>query len=87
VDIQSKKIVVKIGSSVIVDGDKIDRRCLANLVKDIAYLIKEKNKDVVIVSSGAVACEIQLCRFQYPLVSDRADKKGRLLYARGNDVY
>ncbi|MCD6133377.1 MAG: glutamate 5-kinase [Deltaproteobacteria bacterium] len=57
-DIQSKKIVVKIGSSVIVDGDKIDRRCLANLVKDIAYLIKEKNKDVVIVSSGAVACGI-----------------------------
>lgn len=57
-DIQSKKIVVKIGSSVIVQEDKIDRRCLANLVGDVAYLIKEKDKDVVIVSSGAVACGI-----------------------------
>lgn len=57
-DIQSKKIVVKIGSSVIVQEDKIDRRCLANLVRDVAYLIKEKGKDIVIVSSGAVACGI-----------------------------
>jgi glutamate 5-kinase len=57
-DIQSKKIVVKIGSSVIVRNKEIDKECLVDLVKDIAFLIKEMKKEVVVVSSGAVACGI-----------------------------
>jgi glutamate 5-kinase len=49
------RIVVKIGSAVLVNPKgKIDHVFLANLVKDIAWL-RNKNKEVLIVSSGAIA--------------------------------
>ena len=54
-----KKIVIKIGSSILVDNKGIPRKeWLKEFGKDIKNLIK-KNKQVVIVSSGAIAmgCE------------------------------
>ncbi|MGY8772879.1 MAG: glutamate 5-kinase, partial [Gammaproteobacteria bacterium] len=49
------RIVVKIGSAVIVNPrGKIDHMFLANLAEDIASL-RKKNKEVLIVSSGAIA--------------------------------
>ena len=51
----SKIIVVKIGSSLIVDNDKkIRKKWLMSFAKDIKNL-KSKNRQVVIVSSGAIA--------------------------------
>ena len=51
----SKKIVIKIGSSLLVnESKKIRKKWLASFAKDIKKL-KEKNKKVVIVSSGAIA--------------------------------
>ena len=51
----SKIIVVKIGSSLIVDKNKkIRKKWLSSFAKDIQKL-KNKNKKVVIVSSGAIA--------------------------------
>ena len=51
----SKIIVVKIGSSLIVDNDKkIRKKWLLSFAKDIKNL-KSKNRQVVIVSSGAIA--------------------------------
>ena len=51
----SKKIVIKIGSSLLVDKNKkIKKKWLSSFAKDIQKL-KNKNKKVVIVSSGAIA--------------------------------
>ena len=51
----SKIIVVKIGSSLLVDNNKkIRKKWLTSFAKDIKKL-KDKNQKVVIVSSGAIA--------------------------------
>ena len=51
----SKKIVIKIGSSLLVDKNKkIKKKWLSSFAKDIQKL-KNKNKKVVIVSSGEIA--------------------------------
>ena len=52
---KSKKIVIKIGSSILIDKKgKPKRTWLKEFVQDIKFLIKKK-KQVVIVSSGAIA--------------------------------
>ena len=56
---KSKRIVIKIGSSILVDEKgKPKKLWLKEFAKDIKFLIK-KNKQIVIVSSGAIAmgCE------------------------------
>ena len=51
----SKIIVIKIGSSLLIDDKKkVRRKWLAEFAKDIQELIKQ-NKKVIIVSSGAIA--------------------------------
>jgi len=51
----SKIIVIKIGSSLLIDENKkIRRTWLSEFAKDISELIK-KNKKIIIVSSGAIA--------------------------------
>jgi len=51
----SKIIVIKIGSSLLIDNNKkIRKKWLLEFAKDIKELIKE-NKKVIIVSSGAIA--------------------------------
>ena len=51
----SKIIVIKIGSSLLVDKNKkIKKKWLSNFAQDIQNL-KKKNKKVIIVSSGAIA--------------------------------
>jgi len=51
----SKVIVIKVGSSVLVDyNKKVRKKWLSSFAKDIKKL-KSKNKKIVIVSSGAIA--------------------------------
>ncbi len=51
----SKTIIIKIGSSLIVDNNKkIRKKWLSSFAKDIKKL-KSKNKRIVVVSSGAIA--------------------------------
>ena len=51
----SKIIVIKIGSSLLIDENKkIRKTWLSEFAKDISELIKE-NKKIIIVSSGAIA--------------------------------
>ena len=51
----SKTIVVKIGSSLLVDNNKkVRKKWLSSFAKDIKKL-KSKNKKIIIVSSGAIA--------------------------------
>jgi len=49
-----KRIVIKIGSNLIVNGDTIQSKNLENLIRCIVFL-KQLNKEVILVSSGAVA--------------------------------
>jgi glutamate 5-kinase len=56
---KSKKIVIKIGSSILIDKKgKPKKKWLKEFVKDVKFLIMKK-KQVIIVSSGAIAlgCE------------------------------
>ena len=51
----SKTIVIKIGSSLLVNEDKkIRTRWLSSFAKDVQEL-RSKNKKIIIVSSGAIA--------------------------------
>lgn len=52
---KSERIIVKLGTQVVSEknGD-IARKRIAQISKDCAYLVKEKKKKIVIVSSGAV---------------------------------
>ena len=51
----SKIIVIKIGSSLLVDDNKkIRKKWLSSFARDIKKL-KDRNQKVVIVSSGAIA--------------------------------
>ena len=51
----SKKIVIKIGSSLLIDSEKnIRQKWLTEFSKDIKDLLNQ-NKKIIIVSSGAIA--------------------------------
>ena len=51
----SKKIVIKIGSSLLIDNNKnIRQKWLTEFSKDIKDLLNQ-NKKIIIVSSGAIA--------------------------------
>ena len=51
----SKKLVIKIGSSLLTnDKGSVNKTILKNVVNDISFLINQ-GKDIVVVSSGAIA--------------------------------
>ncbi len=52
---KAKRIVVKIGSAVIVKNSALNMDVIGNIVDNIAYISKSFSKQVVLVSSGAVA--------------------------------
>ena len=57
---KSKTIVIKIGSSIIIDKNKkIRNKWLTEFAKDIKDLLKQK-KNVILVSSGAIALGLSL---------------------------
>ncbi len=49
-----KRIVVKIGTSLITEDGKISRRCIERLVSDLAMLMEQRYQ-VVVVTSGAIS--------------------------------
>ncbi len=52
---KSKRIVIKIGSSLLINEEKIIRKkWLAEFAKDIKDLLDQK-KNIILVSSGAIA--------------------------------
>src|SRR6201994_1065139 len=52
----AKRVVVKIGSALLVDGDKgrLNRAWLETLAADVA-LLRKRGQEVILVSSGAIA--------------------------------
>ena len=52
-NINAKRIVIKIGTSIITKDEKLDLKFVTGKVNEIANLVK-KGKEIIIVSSGAV---------------------------------
>lgn len=58
-----KKVVVKIGSSVIAPKGRIDSSLISQLVKDV-LTVEKKGYKVILVSSGAIACGLNRLGFK-----------------------
>src|ERR1700689_3549599 len=52
----ARRIVVKVGSTLLVDGDKgrLNRTWLESLAADVAAIVK-RGQEIILVSSGAIA--------------------------------
>ena len=75
----SKRLVVKIGSSLLTNKKGgVNKSVLKNVVSDIVWLLN-KNKDVIVVSSGAIA----LGRGQLNLKDDLTLNESQAVAARG----
>jgi glutamate 5-kinase len=62
---KAKRIVIKIGSSIITDEKEvIDEVFMKNLAEQIGYLVNKKGKEVVVVSSGAVASGMMVLKLE-----------------------
>lgn len=60
----SQKIVIKVGSSVLTGGTQsLNRNNLRQIVRHVTDFIKKGN-DVILVSSGAIACALSLLGFK-----------------------
>ncbi|MBD3229608.1 MAG: glutamate 5-kinase [Candidatus Lokiarchaeota archaeon] len=58
-------IVIKVGTNLLTDGrDIIYHEIIDKLVRQIAVLIKEQNKKVILVSSGAIGCGMKIRRIK-----------------------
>jgi len=53
------RIVIKVGSAIITNNNDIDKDKINEIAQDVSYLNKH-NKEVLIVSSGAVACGMKV---------------------------
>ncbi len=56
-----KRIVIKIGTNVLTtENNRLDTSIIEHIVEQVSYLVKKKNKEIVIVTSGAIACGMQI---------------------------
>ena len=77
----SKRLVVKIGSSLLTNQKGgVNKSVLKNVVSDIVWLI-DKNKEVIVVSSGAIA----LGRGQLKLQQELTLNESQAVAARGSN--
>jgi len=59
--LKTKRIVVKIGTQVLTGkNNRLDTSVMEHLVEQICYLIEDKEKEVIIVTSGAIAAGMQV---------------------------
>jgi len=65
-----KRIVIKVGSAVITQENKLALDRLANLVEFIVQL-KKQNKEIILVSSGAVAAGYTLIKLDKNILSNK----------------
>ena len=65
-----KRVVIKVGSAVLTEQNRVARERMAALVELIARM-KERNMEVILVSSGAVAAGYTLCRLDKKVVANR----------------
>jgi len=72
---KSRRIVVKVGSAVLTSKDGLDLSVMENLARDISLLIKS-GKEVILVSSGAVAAGKKRLGLQINRTLELKEKQG-----------
>ena len=72
---KSRRIVVKVGSAVLTSKDGLDLSVMENLAREIAFLIKS-GKEVILVSSGAVAAGKKRLGLQINRTLELKEKQG-----------
>ena len=72
---KSRRIVVKVGSAVLTSNDGLDLSVMENLARDISLLIKS-GKEVILVSSGAVAAGKKRLGLQINRTLELKEKQG-----------
>ena len=65
-----KRVVIKVGSAVLTEQNRVARERMAALVELIARM-KERKMEVILVSSGAVAAGYTLCRLDKKVLANR----------------
>ncbi|BDY12406.1 glutamate 5-kinase [Hydrogenimonas cancrithermarum] len=65
-----KRIVIKVGSAVLTEQNRVVRERMAALV-DLIVKVREKGIEVILVSSGAVAAGYTLCKLDKKIVANR----------------
>lgn len=56
-----KRIVIKIGTRVLtLENNRLDTSIIEHIVEQVCYLIEEEKKEVIIVTSGAIAAGMQI---------------------------
>ncbi|HEX13359.1 MAG TPA: glutamate 5-kinase [Desulfurella acetivorans] len=58
-----KRIVIKVGSAIVANNNDIDINKINEIAQDVSFLINQ-NKEVLIVSSGAVACGMKILKIK-----------------------
>lgn len=58
-----KRIVIKVGSAIISNNNDVDSDKINQIASDVTYLYKQ-NKEILIVSSGAVTCGMKLLKLK-----------------------
>lgn len=67
----SKRLVIKVGSAVLTEKGELAINRLSNLVELIAKLKNEKNYEVILVSSGAVAAGFTSIQLDKKIIQNR----------------
>ncbi|WOE70824.1 glutamate 5-kinase [Hydrogenimonas thermophila] len=65
-----RRIVIKVGSAVLTEQNRVAKERMAALV-DLIAKIKEKGTEVILVSSGAVAAGYTMCKLDKKIVSNK----------------
>ncbi len=84
-----KRIVIKIGTQVLTSpNNRLDISVIEHLVQQICYLIKEKNSEVIIVTSGAIAAGMQVLGWEKrPAQIDRLQAAASIGQSRLMRIY
>jgi glutamate 5-kinase len=57
----NKRIVIKIGTNVLTtENNRLDTSIIEHIVEQVSELVKKKDKEVIIVTSGAIAAGMQI---------------------------
>jgi glutamate 5-kinase len=60
-----KRIVIKIGTNVLTtENNRLDTSIMEHIVEQICWLVEEKRKEVIVVTSGAISAGMQILNWE-----------------------
>ena len=79
----SKRIVIKIGSSLLISENKFNSKWLRSFIGDVIYL-KEKKIEIIIVASGSVSLGKNYLNIQEDMATNKLPTKKNFISNLGN---